>query len=97
LDTALARIAVLSVASVSGAGRLLALASVELDVDGVAIVLHGVQVRADGEKTEIALPHYRNSQGAWKPAVTLPTEVRGPMGEAVIAAGLEAGILKDRV
>ena len=30
-------------------------------------------------------------------AVTLPEEVKGPMGDAVMAAGIEAGVLREKV
>jgi hypothetical protein len=30
-------------------------------------------------------------------AITLPDEVKGPMGEAVIAVGVEAGILRKKI
>jgi stage V sporulation protein G len=95
METSTATINVLNITSVH-AGRLLALADVELLIDGVAIVLHGVQVRADGSKTEITLPNYRAPDGSWRTAVTLPEEVRGPMGDAVMAAGLEAGLLMEK-
>ena len=90
-----AHIAVLRLAPAQG-GRLVALADVELLLDGVSIVLHGVQVRADGAGTEVTLPKYRAVDGSWHSAITLPDELKGPMGDIVIAAGVEAGILKSR-
>jgi stage V sporulation protein G len=30
-------------------------------------------------------------------AITLPDEVKGPMGDVVIAAGIEAGVLREKV
>jgi len=97
MDTTTATITVLEIIPLNGGGRLLALADVELVLDGVALVLHGVQVRADGDGTEIRLPNYRSPSGEWMTAITLPEEIRVPMGDAVIAAGIEAGVLKDRV
>jgi len=94
--TTTATITVLTIAPVSNAKKLLALADVELVLDGVAVAIHGIQVRADGDGAEVALPRYRAPDGEWRSAVTLPDEIRGPMGDAVLAAGIEAGILKER-
>lgn len=46
METSTATISVLQVTPIH-AGRVLALANVELILDGVSIILHGVQVRAD--------------------------------------------------
>ncbi len=96
METSTATITVLTITPVH-AGRLLALADVELLIDGVSVILHGIQVRADGSKTEITLPNYRAPDGSWRTAVTLPDEIRGPMGDAVIAAAMEAGLLVEKV
>ncbi len=95
--TVTATITVLDITPVSNAGRLLALADVAILLDGVEIVVHGVQVRADADGTEVALPRYRAPNGEWRAAITLPEEVRGPMGDAVLAAGIEAGVLRERI
>ncbi|CUW40788.1 protein of unknown function [Magnetospirillum sp. XM-1] len=63
------------------------IADVELILDGVSLVIHGVQVRADASKTEITLPNYRAPDGSWKAAVTLPNEVLGPMGRRCDCSG----------
>jgi len=97
MDTTTAIVTVLKITPVNNAGKLLALADVELMLDGVSMIIHGVQVRADGDGAKITLPKYRSSSGEWTTAITLPDEVRGPMGDAVIAAGLEAGLLRERV
>ena len=96
-DTSTATISVFAITPTSGHGDLLALADVELVLDGVVVVLHGVQIRANADKTEIALPRYRAPDGTWKAAVSLPDEVCRPMGDAVIAAGIEVGILRQRM
>lgn len=96
VDTSTATITVLGITPLDNAGKLLALADVELVLDGVAMIIHGIQVRADGDGTEIRLPNYRSPGGEWMTAITLPQDVRGPMGDAVIAAGIEAGILNGR-
>ena len=45
----------------------------------------------------VLLPKYRGADGTWMTAITLPDEVKGPMGEAVIAVGVEAGVLRKKV
>jgi stage V sporulation protein G len=95
METSTATISVLQVTAIH-AGRVLALADVELILDGVSLVIHGVQVRADASKTEITLPNYRAPDGSWKTAVTLPDDVRGPMADVVIAAAMEIGILMEK-
>lgn len=93
-ETLPVRVEVLALHPFSGSG-VLALADVELTVGGIALILHGVQLRADAHKTEVTLPRYRDASGAWKAAVTLPEELRGPVGDVVIAAALEAGLLRE--
>lgn len=75
---------------------VMALADVEIVLDGVAIILHGVQLRASGQGAEVSLPRYRTPAGEWKAAITLPEELRAPIADVVIAAALEAGIVRER-
>ena len=96
-STTTVQITVLHLVPTQGRGNLLALADVEVLLDGVSIILHGVQVCATSERTEVRLPKYRGVDGTWMTAITLPDEVKGPMGEAVIAVGVEAGILRKKV
>ena len=96
MDTSTAIIAVLKVSPVNNAGKLLALADVSILLDGVEIVIHGIQVRADAGGTEVTLPKYRAPDGAWMTAITLPDEVKVPMGDGVMAAAIEAGILMEK-
>lgn len=95
-ETTQALVTVLSLVPVSGGGKLLALADVEVVIDGIQIVVHGVQVRGDGAGTEVTLPRYRAADGTWRAAVSLPEELKGSMGDVVLAAGIEQGILKQR-
>ncbi len=95
-DTTTVIITVLDISPLKNRGKLLALADVELVLDEVGVVIHGIQVCADGDGTKIALPRYRAPNGEWMTAISLPDEVKGPMGDAVIAAGIEAGLLKER-
>lgn len=94
-STTTVQITVLNLAPMRGSGNLLALADVEVLLDGVSIILHGVQVFATDQRTEVRLPKYRAPDGNWMAAITLPDEVKGPMGDAVIAAGIEAGVLRE--
>ena len=96
-STTTVQITVLNLAPMRGRGNLLALADVEVLLDGISIILHGVQVCATSERTEVRLPRYRAPDGSWMAAITLPDEVKGPMGDAVMAAGIEAGVLREKV
>ena len=96
-STTTVQITVLHLVPTQGRGNLLALADVEVLLDGVSIILHGVQVCATSERTEVRLPKYRGADGTWRAAISLPDEVKGPMGQAVIAVGVEAGVLREKV
>jgi stage V sporulation protein G len=86
----------LSITPTFGSAKLIATADVAISIDGVEFIIHGVHVRADGFGTRVGLPRYRDASGEWLSAITLPDEIRAPMGDAVMAAGIEAGILKER-
>jgi stage V sporulation protein G len=79
-------------------GRILALADVEITVEGVSFTLYGVQVTRtlmNGQHaTRVDLPQSRGPDGVWKPAVSLPPEMKKPLGDVVLEACLEAGICK---
>lgn len=70
--------------------HLLALASAEIEVGGIAFRVDGIQVvsgRSRGFPTvQVKLPTYRSCDGTWRPAVTLPPELERPLGNAVLAA-----------
>ena len=95
-DTSSVTIRVFAINPIVGGGRLLALADAEIHIDGVVFAIHGLQVFADAGKTEIRLPKYRAPNGEWLAAITLPPELREPLADAVMAAGIEAGILRER-
>jgi stage V sporulation protein G len=66
-------------------GRIFALASVEVDIDGVPVVIHGVRaIRVHPIGTRIDLPMFRDENGTWRHAITLPDEISGPIGRAVL-------------
>jgi hypothetical protein len=74
-------------------GKLIALASVEVEIDGVAIVLHGIQaLRTEAPGTRVELPKYRDARGVWRAAVSLPDEVPRAIGGAVLEALIERGL-----
>lgn len=65
------------------AGRLFALAAVEIDIDGVPIEIHGIRaMHVPPAATRIELPSFRDANGRSQAAIMLPEEVRGPIGEA---------------
>lgn len=70
--------------------HLLALASAEIEVAGIAFRLDGIQVvagKARGFPTlQVKLPAYRGCDGMWRPALALPPELERPLGDAVLAA-----------
>jgi hypothetical protein len=72
------------------AGNLLALATVALDLDGVAMTLHGVAItRLPNGSLQCRAPHYRAQTGAWVPAVTLPEDLAVAIGREVLAGFVE--------
>lgn len=78
--------------------RLIALASVELELEGVTFALHGIQVvraRKQGrEATGVELPCYRAHDGQWHPAISLPKELHAPIADIVLQECLDAGLVK---
>jgi stage V sporulation protein G len=82
----------IAITPVHGAGRLLAVADVVVEIAGVTIEINAVRVEQDPAGTAVRLPLDR--QG--RPLVVLPEEVREALGDTVLAAGIEVGILKER-
>jgi stage V sporulation protein G len=95
IDTAPITITVVSITPMRH-GDLVALADVDVSFDGIAFTICGLQVRANARRTEVLLPKYRAPNGDWVAAIKLPDEVREPMADAVMAAGIEAGVLKEQ-
>jgi hypothetical protein len=74
-------------------GRIFALASVEVDLDGLLLVIHGVRaIRAQPMGTRIDLPVYRDENGVWQRAITLPEEISEAIGRAVLDELVERGL-----
>jgi hypothetical protein len=69
---------------IEGHGRLLALAALEIEFDGVRLGLHGVQVIRQGKRIATQAPRFRNPKtGVWAPAVILPDELGAAIAQEV--------------
>ena len=90
--TSTVSITVLSVKPVKF-GKIFALASVEIDIDGVLVLVHGVRAIRDHPRgTRIDLPMFRDENGTWRHAITLPDEISGPVGRAVLDELVNRGL-----
>lgn len=77
------------------AQKLFAFASVEIDIDGVQIGVHGIRATHAGpEAAAIELPKFRDAGGVWRTAITLPEEIYTPIARAVLDALIERGLTK---
>jgi hypothetical protein len=95
-ETGSVAITVLSVTPISG-GRLFALASVEINIDGVLVEIHGIRAtRVATGATRVELPTFRDTTGQSRAAIVLPEEVYRPIGDAVLEVLIERGIAKRR-
>ena len=95
--TAPVSITVLSVTPLR-AGNLFALASVELEIDGVLLEIHGIRAsHVPPGATKIELPTYRDAAGRSRAAIVLPEEMRGPIGDAVLDHLVECGLARRRL
>ena len=90
-------VTVLSVTT-ARAGRLFALASVEIEIAGVTIELHGIRaLRVAAAGARIELPQFRDGGGLFRSVVTLPAELYGPITDAVLDALIERGMAKREI
>lgn len=82
---------VLHVERVQGAGRMVGLAVVELEVAGAVLTLQGVQVVREGDGSlTCKAPTFRHPRtGQWLPAVVLPPELRDAIGREVVEVAAE--------
>jgi stage V sporulation protein G len=75
------------------AQKLFAFASVQIDIDGVQIGVHGIRaMHAGPEAAAIELPKYRDGDGVWRTAITLPDEIYTPIARAVLDELIERGL-----
>jgi hexokinase len=83
-DAMMVTFTVTALERIEGHGRLLALAALEIDFDGVTLRLQGVQVVRDGKGITTQAPHFRDPKnGVWVPAVILPDELRAAIAREV--------------
>jgi stage V sporulation protein G len=95
-ESSLVSITVLSVTPLR-AGRLFALAAVEIDIDGIRIEVRGIRaMRVPAGETRVELPKFRDAAGQSRAAIVLPDEVRAPIGDAVLEALIDQGLAKRR-
>ena len=98
-ETALVTVTVLDVQAVQK-GQIIALAAVEIELDGVAFAVNGLQVVrtrdpiSDRAATGVALPRYRAPDGQWRPAVDLPDELYEPITTAILEQCCDRGITR---
>jgi stage V sporulation protein G len=75
-STATVTFVVTAVEHIHGAGRLIALATVEIDLEGVVVLVQGIQVIRRRGRISTQAPRFRDPRsGAWLPAVVLPEEL----------------------
>lgn len=73
-------------------GRLLALADVELDFDGVVVEVNSVRLEREPNGTSVRLPIDRDGRAL----IVLPEAVRQAMADVVLGGALDAGIVVER-
>jgi hypothetical protein len=57
--------------------------------------IHGIRaLRVEPAGTRIELPKFRDAAGMLRSAITLPDEIRGPIGDALLDALIDRGIAK---
>lgn len=93
METTPVTFVVLGVEPVRGAGRLIGLANVAVELSGVELTLQGVQLvrRSDGS-VSVQAPQFRHPRdGRWLPAVLLPSELRDAIAAEALALALAGG------
>jgi hypothetical protein len=61
-------------------------------------VIHGVRaIRVHPMGTRIDLAVFRDENGVWRRAITLPDEICGPIGKAVLDALVDRGLALRKV
>jgi hypothetical protein len=74
--TATVTFTVTDVERIEGAGRLAALAAIEIELDGIALTVQGVRVLRQKNRITTEAPRYRDPRtGQWLPALILPDEL----------------------
>jgi hypothetical protein len=87
-STATMTFVVTGVERIRGAGRLVALAAVEIDLEGVVVLVQGIQVVRQRGGIATQAPRFRDPRtGAWVPAVVLPKELGVAIAEELHRTG----------
>ncbi len=74
--------------------KLFALISAEVEIEGIIVIVHGIQAVRETVNIRIEMPRFRDGNGAWRSAVTLPDEINAPLATAVLEALVERGLAK---
>jgi stage V sporulation protein G len=91
-ETVPVTVTVIGLQRLTGAGRLLALAAVDLLIDGVSIAVRGIRIERTGpHELTVKSPTFRGGAGAAEPAVLLPEELGCAITDAVLAEYKRAG------
>ena len=77
--------------------RLYALVDVEIRVAGRSFRIIGVQIRRGSGGLSVHPPPHRDVNGAWKPVVEMPEELREPLSDAVMGFLVDEGMAKPRM
>lgn len=92
LSSSTVSITVLSVTP-ARAKNLFAFASIEIDIDGLQIGVHGIRAMHVGpDAAAIELPKFRDADGMWRTAITLPEEIYTPIARAVLDELVQRGL-----
>lgn len=68
------------------AGRLVALATVLIDVEGVEFRIQGVRIMSTSTGLlTVEAPRFRSPGGEWVPAVTLPDDLKSAIANEILA------------
>jgi DNA-binding cell septation regulator SpoVG len=76
--------------------RLYALVDVEIRVAGLSFRIIGVQIQRGAGGLSVHLPTHRDVNGAWKPVVEMPEELREPLSDAVMEFLVDEGMAKRK-
>jgi hypothetical protein len=83
-STATVTFTVIDVERIEGAGRLAALAAIEIELDGIALTVRGVRVVRQKNRMITEPPRYRDPRtGQWLPALILPEELGAAVAREV--------------
>jgi hypothetical protein len=82
--TATVTFTVTGVERIEGAGRLAALAAIEIELDGIALTVQGLRVVRQKNRMITEAPRYRDPRtGHWLPALILPEELGAAVAREV--------------